>query len=69
MNQSMINPEADQNWNWPEKTWFQVRLNAIKAKEQELRRRPMVVAQKPAVVISKPKADKEPEKIELSPRS
>jgi len=69
MKQPMINPDTDQNWNWPEKTWFQERLNAIKAKEQGLRRRPMVVAQKPAVVISKPEADKEPGKIELSPPS
>jgi hypothetical protein len=32
--------EADRNWQWPEKTWFQKRLNSIKAKEQEQRRKP-----------------------------
>ena len=28
-----------QNWAWPEKTWFRERLNAIKAREQESRRK------------------------------
>ena len=28
-----------QNWAWPEKTWFRERLNAIKAREQEGRRK------------------------------
>ena len=32
--------EADRNWQWPEKTWFQERLNSIKAREQEQRRKP-----------------------------
>ncbi|MGH7888146.1 MAG: hypothetical protein ACREPG_09785 [Candidatus Binatia bacterium] len=32
--------EADRNWQWPEKTWFQERLNSIKAKEHEQRRKP-----------------------------
>jgi len=31
--------EADRNWQWPEKTWFQERLNSIKAREQEERRK------------------------------
>jgi hypothetical protein len=29
----------DQNWSWPEKTWFRERLNAIKARENEERRK------------------------------
>ncbi len=29
----------DQNWTWPEKTWFRERLNAIKARENEERRK------------------------------
>jgi hypothetical protein len=29
----------DQNWHWPEKTWFRERLNALKARENEQRRR------------------------------
>jgi hypothetical protein len=32
--------EADRNWQWPEKTWFQKRLNSIKAREQEQRHKP-----------------------------
>lgn len=32
--------DADRNWQWPEKTWFQERLNSIKAKEHEQRRKP-----------------------------
>lgn len=31
--------EADRHWQWPENTWFQARLNSIKAKEQEQRRK------------------------------
>jgi hypothetical protein len=29
----------DQNWQWPEKTWFRERLNALKARENEQRRK------------------------------
>lgn len=32
--------EADRNWQWPEKTWFQQRLHSIKAKEHEQHRKP-----------------------------
>lgn len=31
--------EADRNWHWPEKTWFQERLHSIKAREQDQRRK------------------------------
>jgi hypothetical protein len=31
---------VDRNWQWPEKTWFRERLNALKARELEERRRP-----------------------------
>lgn len=31
--------EADANWQWPEKTWFRERLNAIKAQENDQRRK------------------------------
>jgi hypothetical protein len=34
--------DADRNWHWPEKTWFRERLNAIKAQEQQGRRKPTV---------------------------
>jgi hypothetical protein len=29
----------DQNWRWPEKTWFRERLNAVKARENEERQK------------------------------
>jgi hypothetical protein len=31
--------EQDQNWRWPEKTWFRERLNAIKARENAQRQK------------------------------
>jgi hypothetical protein len=31
--------EHNQNWRWPEKTWFRERLNAIKARENEQRQK------------------------------
>jgi hypothetical protein len=45
-----------QNWQWPDKTWFRQRLNAIKAEENQQRRRPMVNSNQPAKVTS-PKTD------------
>ena len=38
------NSSHDQNWQWPEKTWFRERLNALKARENEQRRKPMTTA-------------------------
>jgi hypothetical protein len=32
--------QADRNWQWPEKTWFQQRLNSLKAKEHAQHRKP-----------------------------
>jgi hypothetical protein len=37
----------DQNWTWPEKTWFRERLNAIKARENEERRKTLSGSSKP----------------------
>jgi hypothetical protein len=34
--------DVDRNWHWPENTWFRERLNAIKAQEQQQRRKPTV---------------------------
>lgn len=68
MKQPTINPRADQNWNWPEKTWFQERLHAIKAREQELRRKPMVVSRLPLATAVKPESDQEPGAVQLSPK-
>jgi len=33
---------VDQNWRWPEHTWFRERLQAVKSSQQEQRRRPLV---------------------------
>jgi len=41
-----------QNWQWPDKTWFRQRLNALKVEENQRRRRPMVVSQPPGKVSS-----------------
>ena len=41
-----------QNWQWPDKTWFRQRLNAIKAEENQQRRRPMVNSSQPAKATS-----------------
>lgn len=68
MKEPMTNPSVDQNWNWPEKTWFQERLNAIKTREQELRRKPMVVAGRPLPVAAKQDSNQEPIAVELSPK-
>jgi len=39
MKHSTTSSSPDQNWHWPEKTWFRERLNAIKAREQDTRRK------------------------------
>lgn len=33
------NRNFDQNWAWPEKTWFRERLNAVRAREDKVHRR------------------------------
>ena len=40
--------QGGQNWQWPEQTWFRRRLNAMKAEENQQRRRPMVISQRSA---------------------
>jgi hypothetical protein len=40
MKQQDSNHPSDQNWNWPQKTWFQERLNAVKAREQQAQQKP-----------------------------
>ena len=49
-----FNPNSDQNWAWPEKTWFRERLNTLRAREYEAQRRPMNNRKDPATVESKP---------------
>jgi hypothetical protein len=45
-------PDVDGNWQWPEKTWFRQRLNALKAQENEQRRKPLVNSQTPKVAAA-----------------
>jgi hypothetical protein len=52
--------DADANWQWPEKTWFRERLNALKAREHEQRRKPLV-SPKTATLATAPDAtEKDP---------
>ena len=44
---------SDKNWTWPQQTWFQQRLNAIKAQENEARRAQSAIPQKPIVTEGK----------------
>jgi hypothetical protein len=41
--------DVDANWQWPENTWFRERLNALKAREQQARRRPWVASKTSAL--------------------
>jgi hypothetical protein len=43
------NADVDGNWQWPQKTWFRERLNALKAQEMEQRRKPLVSPKTPTV--------------------
>ena len=44
---------TDQNWSWPQSTWFQKRLNAIKAQEEAARQK-HPAPQKPNAADTKP---------------
>lgn len=44
---------TDQNWSWPQSTWFQKRLNAIKAQEEAARQK-HPSPQKPNAAETKP---------------
>jgi len=54
MKRPVFNPNFDQNWTWPEKTWFRERLNALKARERESHRKPWDRSQAPTAVEAKP---------------
>jgi len=47
MKAPMSHTDHDQNWHWPEKTWFRERLNAMKAQEHEQRRKAVASVKKP----------------------
>ena len=53
----------DQNWTWPEKTWFRERLNAIKARENEERRKTLTGSSKAEQVADRPRAAKDELKV------
>ncbi len=44
---------TDQNWSWPQSTWFQKRLNAIKAQEEAARQKHPSAPQKPVAADTK----------------
>jgi hypothetical protein len=52
----------DQNWHWPEKTWFRERLNALKARENEQRRK-IVGSTRPDRVVAPASSDKDELKV------
>jgi hypothetical protein len=39
-----LDPQFDQKWTWPRKTWFQERLNLVRAREREMNRKATVTA-------------------------
>jgi len=61
MKQQDVNSYDGQNWAWPQKTWFRERLNAVKAREHEIRRKPLASLQKATAVEAKPSGEKPPE--------
>jgi len=56
MKQPTYMSQGGQNWQWPEKTWFRERLNAMKAQENQQRRRP-IVNSKQSNPIAAPESD------------
>lgn len=54
----------DQNWTWPEKTWFRERLNAIKARENEERRKTLSGSSKPEQATVPSRAAKDELKVD-----
>jgi len=57
-----FDPNADRNWAWPEKTWFRERLNALRAREHEAHRKPVITAKDTLAVGAKPTGDPAAEK-------
>ncbi len=45
--------------SWPERTWFQERLSAVKDQKYQLRRRPMVSPHKEGDLIAKPSEERQ----------
>ena len=59
MKKSDSNAHCDQNWAWPEKTWFRERLNALRAREEQNHRKAMCARKDSAMVEAKPRAERE----------
>jgi hypothetical protein len=55
------NPNFDQNWAWPEKTWFRERLNALRAREEKTYRRATSPRKDAAAIKAKSGNDRESE--------
>jgi hypothetical protein len=56
--------DVDGNWSWPEKTWFRERLNAVKARDHEQRRKPIFAAQKPVLSTTPTGSEEDPLKVD-----
>lgn len=63
MKQMANHSNHDQNWHWPEKTWFRERLNALKARENEQRRKITVGSTRPDRVTAPASSDKDELKV------
>jgi hypothetical protein len=51
------NRNFDQNWAWPEKTWFRERLNAVRAREEKTHRSATNHRKDAASIETKPRDD------------
>jgi hypothetical protein len=58
MKKAESNTSFDQNWAWPEKTWFRERLNALRAREEQNHRKAVSARKNPATVEAKPGNDR-----------
>jgi hypothetical protein len=56
MKPPQFDPNSD-NWAWPEKTWFQERLNAMRARRHEAHRKPATNQKEPVAVETKNSGD------------
>ena len=56
--------DHDQNWRWPEKTWFRERLNAVKAREHEQRQKTPESSPQPDEVTDAARTDKNSLKVD-----
>jgi hypothetical protein len=55
------NRNFDQNWAWPERTWFRERLNAVRAREEKAYRRATSTRKDATTIEAKPRDEQESE--------